>query len=173
MTHPSPNRRDDPAGARPSPPAVASPRGRETSGDPGDTLTPPDWAHPWRLLAASLRTLWRLGASRRVLRRFVLLYLAVVTVLVGLGSAFLLMFLGVLRAVFLAAPLYPRLVAWLRWLGWEPPPRMPAARSPWRTLHTALWIALSGGAVLVGLWVLVNRGFCAQNWLCKLGLLRP
>jgi len=133
----------------------------------------PDWEHPWRLLIASLRTLWHLGASRRVLRRFVLLYLAVVTVLVGLGSAFLLMFLGVLRAVFLAAPLYPRLAAGLRWLGWEPPSQMPAARSPWRALHTALWIALSGGAVLVGLWVLMNQGFCAQNWLCKLGLLRP
>ncbi len=134
------------------------------------TTTPPDWEHPWRLLAESLRTLWRLGATRRALRRFVVLYGLVVTVLVGLGSAFLLMFLGLLRAAFLAAPLYPRVAAGLRWLGWDPPRRFAAAPSRWRTLHTALWVVLSAAAVGVGLWVLWTRGFCAQNWLCKLGL---
>ncbi|NPA30908.1 MAG: hypothetical protein GXO37_02800 [Chloroflexi bacterium] len=132
--------------------------------------TQPDWDHPWRLLLTSLRTLWRLGATRGALRRFALLYGLVVAVLLGLGSAFLLMFLGLLRAVFLAAPLYPRLAAGLRWLGWDPPQHMPAAPSRWRALHTALWIVLSGGAVLVGLWVLATRGFCAQNWWCKLSL---
>ncbi len=122
------------------------------------------------MLADALRTLWRLGATPRAVRRFVVLYVAVVTVLVGLGSAFLLMFLGVLRALFLAAPLYPRVAAGLRWLGWEPPARFDAAPSRWRTLHTALWVVLSSAAVLAGGWVLWSQGFCAQNWLCKLGL---
>ena len=139
------------------------------------TTAPSDWEHPWRMLAAALRMLWRLGTEdaqgRRAARRFVVLYLGLVTVLVGLGSAFLLMALGVLRALFLAAPFYPRVAYGLRYLGWQPPEEPWAATpSRWRTLHTALWVFLSSAAVLIGLAVLLSRGFCAQNWLCRLGL---
>ncbi len=134
-----------------------------------------DWDHPWRLLAQSIRLLWRWGAQdeigRRTRRRFVGLYLLLVGVLFLFGSAFLLMALGLLRAAFVSAPLYPGLA---RRLGWQPPAhRWEAPSHPWRTLHTLLWLLLSGTAVGVGLWVLLTWGFCAQNWLCKLGLLAP
>ncbi len=129
-------------------------------------------ANPWQALRAALRTLWRLARSgpqgQRVVRRFVLLYAGVVLVLVLLGHAFLLIFLGLLRAAFLAAPLYPRVARGLRAIGWEGADAVPEVPSRWRALHTGLWAVLIGLAVAAGGYVLLTRGFCGQNWLCLL-----
>ena len=128
--------------------------------------------NPWQALRAALRTLWQLALSgpqgKRVVRRFVGLYAAVVLVLVLLGHAFLLIFLGLLRAAFLAAPLYPRVARGLRLIGWEGADAVPEVPSRWRALHTGLWVVLIGLAVTVGVYVLFTRGFCGQNWLCLL-----
>ncbi len=126
--------------------------------------------NPWQALWAALRTLWQLALSgpqgKRVVRRFVGLYAAVVLVLVLLGHAFLLIFLGLLRAAFLAAPLYPRVARGLRLIGWEGADAVPEVPSRWRALHTGLWVMFIGLAVTAGVYVLLTRGFCGQNWLC-------
>ncbi len=136
--------------------------------------TPPDPSDALSLKAA-LRLLWRLGwqepTRRRQVRRFFWLYVGVVGSALLAGAAVLLIVLGVLRGLFLSAPLYPALNEALhRWgwpgrgIGWQ------AAPSRARALHTVLWAVLSGLAVAVGLFYLWRYGFCAQNLFCRAGL---
>jgi len=132
---------------------------------------PPDDA-PAPSLKEALRLLWRYGwaetADRKRVVRFAGLYLAVGTLALLAGGAVLLIVLGLLRGAFLAAPLYPRWNDVLHRLGW--PTRgvdWEAAPGLWRRLHTALWVVLSGGAVVVGIFYLWRYGFCAQNLICR------
>ncbi len=128
-----------------------------------------DWRHPWRSLREAVRLLWRLSwqSDPHLVRRFVVLYGSLLAVLLLLGEAFLLLALGVLRALWLAAPLYPGVARWLARWGWPGgETTAPPAATPWRTLHTVLWIALVALALGLGGWLLVTRGFCAQNLIC-------
>ncbi len=128
-----------------------------------------DWRHPWRTLRHSLRLLWRLSweSDPSLVRRFVLLYGALLAVLLLLGEAFFLLALAVLRALWLAAPLYPGVARWLARWGWPGGEYgAPPAATPWRTLHTALWIALIVLALGAGAWLGFTKGFCGQNLLC-------
>ena len=120
----------------------------------------------------AFRLLWRYGwqeaPDRRKVLRFIGLYVAVGGSALLAGAAVLLIVLGVLRALFLSAPLYPPLNDALHRLGW--PARgtgWEAEPSFWRRLHTALWLVLSVGAVAVGGFYLWHYGFCAQNLLCR------
>ncbi len=145
--------------------------------NPSSLPTPPDWRHPWQAVKDSLRLLWRLAwrSDPHLARRFGLLYGLLLGVLLVLGEAFLLMTLAVLRALWLAAPLYPGVARGLERLGWRPMggAKAPPARSLWRTLHTALWGLLIALAFVAGGWLLVTRGFCGQHLLClTLRLLR-
>ncbi len=132
----------------------------------------PERDAPTPSLKEALRLLWRYGwaeaPDRRGVVRFVMLYLAVGSAALLAGGAVLLIVLGVLRAAFLAAPLYPRWNDALHRLGW-PSRGVRWAEAPgfWRRLHTALWLALSLGAVAVGVYYLWRYGFCAQNLLCR------
>ena len=123
-------------------------------------------------LREAFRLLWRYGwqeaPDRRKVVRFAVLYLLVAGSALLAGGAVLLIVLGVLRAIFLSAPLYPPLNEALHRLGW--PARgtgWEAVASPWRRLHTLLWVVLSGGAIIFGVYFLWHYGFCAQNLICK------
>jgi len=132
---------------------------------------PPDDA-PTPSLKEALRLLWRYGwdeaPNRKRVVRFAALYLVVGTLALLAGGAVLLIVLGVLRGAFLAAPLYPRWNDVLHRLGW-PTRNVDWETAPglWRRLHTALWVVLSGGAVVVGVFYLWRYGFCAQNLICR------
>ena len=123
-------------------------------------------------LRAALRLLWRYGwqeaPDRRKVMRFIGLYLAIGGSALLAGGAVLLIVLGVLRALFLSAPLYPPLNDALHRLGWPARGGWEAEPGPWRRVHTALWVALSTGAIAVGVFYLWRYGFCAQNLFCRL-----
>lgn len=129
-----------------------------------------DGHHPWQALKTALRWLWRMGwqSDPRVARRFLLLYGSLLAVLLLLGEAFLLIALAFLRAFWLALPLYPGMARWLNRLGWpvEHGGAPAAVKTPWRRLHTVLWVLLIGIALAAGGWLLFTRGFCGQNLIC-------
>ncbi len=138
--------------------------------DPSQTPPSPSLRAAFRLL---WRYAWEDAPNHRRVVRFVLLYVAVGTAALLAGGAVLLIVLGVLRGAFLAAPLYPRWNDVLhRWgwpvggLAWQAEPSL------WRRLHTLLWAVLSLGAVVVGVYYLWHFGFCAQNLLCRAGIVR-
>ncbi len=127
---------------------------------------------PTPSLREAFRLLWRYGwkeaPDRRKVVRFIVLYMLVAGSALLAGAAVLLIVLGVMRALFLSAPLYPPLNDALHRLGW--PARSQgweATPSRWRKLHTALWALLSGGAILLGAYYLLHYGFCAQNLICR------
>ncbi len=132
----------------------------------------PSPSSPQPNLRAALRLLWRYGwqeaPDRRKVLRFVGLYVAVGGSALLAGGAVLLIVLGVLRALFLSAPLYPPLNDALHRLGWPARGGWEAEPSPWRRLHTTLWVVLSVSAVAVGVFYLWRYGFCAQNLFCRL-----